>query len=150
MNTNFVRKNITHLPAAAVFFAAAWQSFGHTVHVASAYGQGDSAWLMPISIDGLMVVASKYVTHAKTKAGKMAAIAVFGLAASTMLAMNYLAAQPGFVAHFVGIVPAAAMILAGALIHWAPQAKTPVRRRPAAKKPTTNVRPIRSASKKTA
>jgi hypothetical protein len=140
-----IRKNLTHLPVAVVFFAAAYQSFGHTVEVSSRYGEADSAWLMPLSIDGLMIVASRYVTHARNTAARIAALLVFVAAAGAMLMMNYLAADPNAIARIVAMLPALAMIAAGALLHWAPQRTTVKRRRPAARKPTTNVRPIRAS-----
>jgi uncharacterized protein DUF2637 len=131
-------------PTWVVFGAAAYQSFGHSVHVASQHGSSDP-WLLPVSIDGLMIVAFGYVSHGKTPAARRLAWVVLLGAMLAVLGINFLAAPVGDpIGQALSVLPAVGMIATTVLIHMVPKAKAPVRRRrPAAK----NVTPIR---KKTA
>lgn len=50
---------IRRLATTAIALIAAWVSYGHMVGVAQRYGEhGASPWLEPLSVDGLVVVAS--------------------------------------------------------------------------------------------
>lgn len=132
------------LPTYVVFGAAAWQSFGHAVHLADKHGASDP-WLLPVSIDGLMVVAFRYVSHGKTRAARWTAGAVLGFAMTAMLVINYLAAPVGDpIGQGISVLPAAGMILTTVLMHMVPTAKAPQRRRKAAARSTRgNVTPMR-------
>lgn len=140
-------KTIAHAaPTYVVFGAAAYQSFFHSIHVASAHGS-TSPWLVPVSIDGVLIVASRYVSHARTRAARVLAFVVMAIGMGATLGVNALAAPHGdLIGLGVAVWPGVGMILTAALIHWAPQRTTPARRRPVAK----NVRSINSAKKKTA
>jgi len=130
-------------PTWVVFGAAAYQSFGHSVHVASEHGSQDP-WLLPVSIDGLMIVAFGYVSHGKTPAARRLAWVVLLAAMVAVLGINYLAAPAGDpIGQALSVLPALGMIATTILIHMVPKAKAPVRRRTPAKK--TNVTPIRKA-----
>jgi hypothetical protein len=141
-------KSIMHAaPTYVVFGAAAYQSFWHSIHVALAHGASDP-WLVPVSIDGVLITASRYVSHARTRAARVLAFAVMIVGMAATLGVNALAAPRGdWVGLMVAVWPGVGMILTAALIHWAPQRATSVRRRrPVAK----NVRSITSAKKRTA
>ena len=128
------KKTSQVVPAAVVFGVAAWQSYWHTVEVATRYGEGASAHIMPFSIDGLMVVAARYMAHAKTRAGRWLAGFWFAVGVVSTLAMNVLAADANPVSVALAALPALAMVGVAAMLHWAPQAAQPVRkRRPAAR-----------------
>jgi hypothetical protein len=136
------------LPTYVVFGAAAWQSFGHAIHLASGHGASDP-WLLPVSIDGLMVVAFHHLTHGKTATARRVAGMVLGFAMTAMLAINYLAAPVGdVIGQAVSVLPAAGMILTTVLMHMVPTAKAPQRRRTARK--ATNVTPMRKPRAKAA
>jgi hypothetical protein len=126
-------------PTWVVFGAAAYQSFGHSVHVASQHGSSDP-WLLPVSIDGLMIVAFGYVSHGKTPAARRLAWAVLLGAMFAVLGINYLAARAGDpIGQALSVLPAVGMIATTVLIHMVPKAKTPVRRRT-----KNNVTPIKA------
>lgn len=131
-------------PTWVVFGAAAYQSFGHAIHLADKHGASDP-WLLPVSIDGLMVVAFHHISHGKTRAARIIAGVVLAFAMVAMLTINYLAAPAGDpIGQALSVLPALGMILTTVLIHLVPTAKAPVRRR-APRKPAarTNVTPMR-------
>lgn len=135
------------LPTWVVFGAATWQSFGHSIHLASAHGASDP-WLLPISIDGLMIVAFRYVSHGKTKTARIAAGVVLAFAMMAVLTINFLAAPAGdWIGQALSVLPALGMIAVTVLMHM-PAGKAPQRRRTAAK--ATNVTPIRKRAPKAA
>lgn len=138
-----IRKMSHHIPAASVFGVAAWQSYWHTVEVAVRYGEGSSAYIMPFSVDGLMIVAARYMSHAKTRAGRMLAGFWFALGVIATLGINILAADPNPVSVILAALPALGMIGVAVMLHWTPQASKPVRKR---RTPVTrgNVTPMRS------
>lgn len=138
----------TKTPTWIVFGAAAWQSFGHAIHLADKHGASDP-WLLPVSIDGLMIVAFHHLTHGKTRTARTVATVVLGFAMIAMLVINFLAAPAGdAIGQALSVLPAAGMILTTVLIHMVPTAKVPQRRR-AARKPA-NVTPIRKRAAKAA
>jgi hypothetical protein len=133
-----VRKLWQLTPASVVFGVAAWQSYWHTVEVAQRYGEGASAYIMPLSVDGLMIVAARFLDHARTRAGRWLAGVSFGMGVVVMLGANILAADPNPLSRVVAAYPALAMVAVAALLHWAPVRTTPRRR----KRPA-NVTPMR-------
>jgi len=139
-------KTIAHAaPTYVVFGAAAYQSFWHSIHVASMHGAADP-WLLPISIDGVMIVAARYVSHARTRQARWLAFGAMIIAMLATLGVNALAApHDDLIGLGVAVWPALGMILTAALIHWAPQKATPVRRRPAARKNVTSITKNRKA-----
>lgn len=133
-------------PTWVVFGAAVYQSFGHSIHLASEHGANDP-WLLPVSIDGLMIVAFRYVSHGKTPAARWIARVVLGFAMLAVLAINYLAAPSGdLIGQGLSVLPALGMIATTVLIHLVPQAKAPTRRRPATRKNVTSITKARKAS----
>lgn len=131
-------------PTWIVFGAAAYQSFGHSIHVASQHGSTDP-WLLPVSIDGVMLVAFGYASHGKTRTARVLAWVVLGVAMAGVVGINYLAAPAGDpIGQGLAVAPALGMIATTVLIHLVPKAKTPARnrRRPA------NVTEIKTRSRK--
>ncbi len=142
MAVTTIRKAIYHTPAAVVFGVAAWQSYWHTVEVATRYGEHNTAYLLPLSIDGLMVVAARYVSNARTRRGRILATGSFTVGVSAMLASNYLAADANPFSRAVAVWPALAMVLTAAMLHWSPQRSQAVQRpirRPATKRTPAKV-----------
>ena len=85
-----------------VLVAAAWNSYWHTVHVAQKYGQDDgSAYMLPLSVDGLMLVASLVVTSAKSTRAKLIGYTTLALGFGGSFACNMLATEGGLIAHLV-------------------------------------------------
>ena len=133
-------------PTWVVFGAAAYQSFGHSIHLASAHGASD-AWLLPVSVDGVMIVAFHYVSHGKTRPARILAWVVLVTFMLATLGINFLAAPAGdSIGQALSVLPALGMLATTVLMHLVPTVKkAPVRRRrPAAKK--TNVTPIKRAA----
>lgn len=131
----------TKVPTWVVFGAATWQSFGHSIHLAEAHGASDP-WLLPVSIDGLMIASFHYISHGKTRAARITAGVVLAFAMVAVLGINFLAAPSGdWIGQTLSVLPALGMIAVTVLMHMVPTAKAPVRRR-AARKPA-NVTPIR-------
>jgi len=95
-----------------VLAASAYASFNHTVHVAQRYGQDVvSAHLLPLSIDGLMLVASIVLTSAKTRRAIFIARATLVLGFTASFAANMLATQGGVIAHIISGWFAASLLL---------------------------------------
>lgn len=95
-----------------VLAASAYASFNHTVHVAMRYGQDVvSAHLLPLSIDGLMLVASIVLTSAKTRRAIFIARATLVLGFTASFAANMLATQGGVIAHIISGWFAASLLL---------------------------------------
>lgn len=111
MNGTRTARNIS---AATVASIAAWSSYRHMVHVALHVGEQPSiAWVLPLSVDGLLVVASIAMVDDR-QAGRQvrwsARIAfAFGVGAS--LAANVAAAHPTVGARLVAAWPALALLL---------------------------------------
>jgi uncharacterized protein DUF2637 len=146
MNIKTIKAIVHAAPTYVVFGAAAYQSFWHSIHVASAHGASDP-WLVPVSIDGVLITASRYVSHARTRGARVLAFAVMIVGMAATLGINALAAPRGdLVGLAVSVWPGVGMILTAALIHWAPQRATPARRRrPTAKNVTSINRHKRTA-----
>lgn len=138
----------TKTPAWIVFGAATWQSFGHSIHLASTHGASDP-WLLPVSIDGLMIVTFRYVSHGKTRAARWTAGVVLGMTMMAVLGINFLAAPAGdWIGQALSVLPALGMIAVTVLMHLVPTAKAPQRRRTARK--AANVTPIHKPRAKAA
>jgi hypothetical protein len=106
-------------PAIVVFGVAAYQSYWHTVEVALRAGEATvTSHIMPLSVDGLMVVAARYVTHAKTRLGKVMAVVAFLLGISATLAANVMAAEPHWFNRAVAVWPAVALVGTACVLHW--------------------------------
>lgn len=136
------------LPTWVVFGAATWQSFGHSIHLADSHGASDP-WLLPVSIDGLMIVAFRYVSHGKTRAARILAWTVLAVAMAGVVGINYLAAPAGDrIGQVLSVAPALGMIAVTVLMHMVPTAKAPVRARKAPAR--ANVTPIRKPRAKAA
>jgi hypothetical protein len=103
-----------NVSTAAVASIAAWSSWSHMVHVALKYGERpEVAYVLPISVDGMLVVASAAMVEDK-RAGRnvrwSARIAFLaGMAAS--VAANIAAAPPSAGARIVAAWPAIALLL---------------------------------------
>lgn len=138
--TKAQRAKLSHTgPALVVFGVAAWQSYWHTVEVAMAHGESMSAYVMPLSVDGLMIVAARYITHARTRTGRYAALSGFVLGACATFAANLAAADPTVFARCVAAWPALAMTLTAVIMHWG---ERPVKARPRIRTTRSNVTPI--------
>jgi hypothetical protein len=136
-----------HGATGVVFGAATYQSFGHSIHVASQHGSSDP-WLLPVSIDGVMIVAFGYATHGKTKPARVLARVILGFFMAGVVGINFLAAPAGDpIGQALAVAPAVGMIATTVLIHLVPKAKAPVRprRRPVAKN-VTSIAKARKAS----
>jgi peptidoglycan/LPS O-acetylase OafA/YrhL len=120
-------QKFTHrVPALIVFGVAAWQSYWHTVEVATHYGEAASAPIMPLGIDGLLVVANRYMTHSKTRSGRIVSVLAFVFGVAATLFINMLAADPNPIARFLAALPAVAMVFTAGMLH---KAERPRRRR---------------------
>jgi hypothetical protein len=138
----------TKAPTWVVFGAAAYQSFGHSIHLASAHGASD-AWLLPVSVDGVMIVAFHYVSHGKTRSARILAWVVLVAFMLATLGINFLAAPAGdWIGQGLSVLPALGMLATTVLMHLVPTVKAPVRRRrPAAKGNVTPIRKRAAAAK---
>lgn len=103
-----------NLSAAVVAGIAAWSSYHHMVSVALNVGERpDVAYLVPLSVDGMLVVAS--ITLADDKAAgrkpRMSARIAFWVGVIASLAANIGHAQPTTAARIVSAWPALALLL---------------------------------------
>ncbi|MDG6110249.1 DUF2637 domain-containing protein [Dactylosporangium aurantiacum] len=111
MTPTHLARNVS---TAAVATIAAWSSWSHMVHVALRHGERpEVAYVLPISVDGMLIVASAVMVEDKRNGHRVrwsARIAfVAGVAAS--VAANIAAAQPTVGARIVAAWPAVAMLL---------------------------------------
>jgi hypothetical protein len=92
------------------------------VHLAQHYGQPvDIAYLLPLSVDGMMVVASL----AMVSAGRIriSAVVAFLIGIGASLWANALAAEPNWVARGISAWPALALVLVVELLVRQPRQK---------------------------
>lgn len=139
-------QRLSHLtPALGVFAVAAYQSYWHQVEVALKAGEtAVSSHMMPISVDGMMIVAARYVTHAKTRTGRVIAFMAFGIGVVATLAANLMAANPTMFSRAVAVAPAVAMVSTACVMHWGERkAKATPRRRTTT---PANVAPLRRSA----
>jgi hypothetical protein len=114
-------QQFTHTaPALVVFGVAAYQSYWHTVEVVTAAGEGAHgvAHIMALAVDGMMIVAARYMTHAPSRVGKVISAQSFALGVLMTIGMNYLAADPNPLSRLIAVVPAVALIGTAAMLHW--------------------------------
>lgn len=147
--TRYFRSEAGHritrrVPAAVVFAVAAYQSYWHTVEVTHRAGESAvTAHIMPLSVDGLMIVAARYITEAKTMWGKALSFVAFLAGMAATGAANYLAADPNPFARAVALWPAIALVLTAAMLHWG---ERPARKAPRARRtPAQSAQPARRA-----
>ncbi len=132
------------IPALAVFAVAAYQSYWHTVEVALRAGESSvTAHIMPASVDGMMMVAARYISHAKTRAGKGIAASAFVVGTFATLAANVMAAQPNLFSRVVAGWPAGSLVFTAAILHWGEMRAKPARRPARATAPATKPGPGR-------
>lgn len=103
-----------NVSTAAVTMIAAWSSWSHMVHVALRFGERpEVAYVLPISVDGMLVVASTAMVedkrHGRPVRWSARVAFVAGVAAS--VAANIAAAHPSVGARIVAAWPALAMLL---------------------------------------
>lgn len=111
-------RGITTLAVLAVAFVAAIASYDHQRALAELAGEGWRAWLLPVSVDGLVVAASMSMLvrrRAGLPAGALAWVTLLaGIGAS--LAANVAAADPTMVGRVVAAWPPVALLLAWELL----------------------------------
>jgi Protein of unknown function (DUF2637) len=109
---------ITTLAVLAVALVAAIASYDHQRALAELAGEGWRAWLLPVSVDGLVVAASMSMLvwrRAGLPAGALAWTSLLaGIGAS--LAANVAAADPTMVGRVVAAWPPLALLLAWELL----------------------------------
>jgi hypothetical protein len=113
-----VVRGITTLAVLAVALVAAVASYDHQRALAALAGEDWRAWLLPVSVDGLIVAASMSMLvrrRAGLPAGALAwASLLAGIGAS--LAANVAAAEPTMVGRVVAAWPPVALLLAWELL----------------------------------
>lgn len=113
-----VVRGITALAVLAVALVAAVASYDHQRALAALAGEDWRAWLLPVSVDGLIVAASMSMLvqrRAGMPAGALAwASLLAGIGAS--LAANVAAAEPTMVGRVVAACPPVALLLARELL----------------------------------
>lgn len=130
-------QSATHTaPALVVFGVAAYQSYWHTLEVVARAGEGAHGvgHIMALAVDGMMIVAARYLTHSATRTGKVISAAAFVVGMAMTIGMNYLAADPNPLSRLIAVIPAVALIATAAMLHWGGRkpAKKPAARRTAA------------------
>ncbi|MGH9248383.1 MAG: DUF2637 domain-containing protein [Acidimicrobiales bacterium] len=113
-----VVRGITTLAVLAVAVVAAVASYDHQRALAELAGEGWRAWLLPVSVDGLVVAASMSILvrrRAGLTAGSLAWTSLLaGIGAS--LAANVAAADPTAIGRVVAAWPPVALLLAWELL----------------------------------
>jgi hypothetical protein len=111
-------RGITTIGVVAVALVAAVASYDHQRALAELAGEGWRAWLLPVSVDGLVVAASMSMLvrrRAGLPAGSLAwASLLAGIGAS--LAANVAAADPTAIGRLVAAWPPVALLLAWELL----------------------------------
>jgi hypothetical protein len=100
--------------AGAVAAIAAWSSYSHMVHVALGYGERPQvAYALPVSVDGMLVVASVVMVDDKRRVHRVRPIARLAFSAGMVasIAANIAAAHPSIGARIVDAWPAVALLL---------------------------------------
>ncbi|PWK81939.1 uncharacterized protein DUF2637 [Lentzea atacamensis] len=103
---------------AAVAAVAAVVSFDHMRALASDAGEGWKAWILPISVDGMLVSASLVMLARKRAGQPVGALAWIGLILGLLvsLAANVAAAEPTLVGRLVAAWPPVALGLSYELL----------------------------------
>jgi hypothetical protein len=111
-------RRVTVLAVVLVAAVAAVVSYEHMRHLASSAGEGWRSWLLPLSVDGLMVAASMTMLVRKRqglKAGWLPWVSLLlGIGAS--LAANVAAAEPNWHGRLVAAWPPLALLMAYELL----------------------------------
>ncbi|MEU6860664.1 DUF2637 domain-containing protein [Glycomyces sp. NPDC046736] len=104
------RRWLSIFAAAVVAIVAAVASFSHMQEVALMAGQSEViSYLLPLSVDGLIVVGSVALVDGATRKGIAWFSFAFGVVAS--LAANVLSAEPNILSRSVAAWPAVALLL---------------------------------------
>jgi hypothetical protein len=139
-------QKLTHTgPALVVFGVAAYQSYWHTVDVSLRAAQdGVTSHIMPLSVDGMMIVAARYITHAQTRLGRVIAGVAFVVGICATVGANLAASGPTMVDHVVSVWPAVSMTFTAAILHWGDRkaSRKPARRTTATAAKTTKLRAV--------
>ena len=101
-----------------VAMVAAVVSFAHMWEVAHRAGEGWRSYLLPLSVDGLVVAASMSLLtsrRAGTPSGRLAWVALMGGVGASLMA-NVVSADPNLTARIVAAWPAAAFAVAFELL----------------------------------
>ncbi|HZO66340.1 MAG TPA: DUF2637 domain-containing protein [Kribbellaceae bacterium] len=102
------------LGAGAVAGIAAWSSWSHQVHVATMVGErAEVAYFLPLSVDGLLVVASAAMVDDKRsgRTPRWSARIAFAVGVLATVGANVASAQPTWGARLVAAWPAVALLL---------------------------------------
>lgn len=113
MSTNPTRL-ASNLSAAVVAGIAAWSSYHHMVSVALSVGERpDVAYVLPLSVDGMLVVASVAMVDDRRSGRKVrwSARLAFVAGVTASVGANVAAAQPTVGARIVAAWPAVALLL---------------------------------------
>jgi hypothetical protein len=107
---------ITTLAVLAVALVAAVASYDHQRALAALAGEGWRAWLLPASVDGLIVAASMSMLVRRRAGMPAGALAWTSLLAGIGAAANVAAAEPTLVGRVVAAWPPVALLLAWELL----------------------------------
>jgi hypothetical protein len=111
MTPTRIARNISTVAVASI---AAWSSWSHMVHVALRFGERpEVAYVLPISVDGMLVVASAAMVEDK-RAGqhvRWSARAAFAIGVAASVAANIAAVDFTVGARIVAAWPAIALLL---------------------------------------
>lgn len=113
MGTNTTRL-ASNLSAAVVAGIAAWSSYHHMVSVALSVGERpDVAYVLPLSVDGMLVVASVAMVDDRRNGRRVrwSARIAFATGVVASVAANVAAAEPTVGARIVAAWPAVALLL---------------------------------------
>lgn len=107
----------TVVAVAVVALAAAVISFAHQWDLARAAGEGWRAWLLPLSVDGLILAAS-LTMYVRRRLGLTRRLAIAALVAGIVasIAANIAAADPTAVSRIVAAWPPLALLVAYELL----------------------------------
>jgi hypothetical protein len=103
-----------NVSAAAVALIAAWSSYWHMVHVALGCAERpEVAYALPVSVDGMLVVATVVMVDDKRRTHRVRPIARLAFTAGVLasIAANIAAAHPSLGARVVDAWPALALLL---------------------------------------
>jgi hypothetical protein len=116
-----IQQQARRAPIYAVFGVAAWQSYWHIVEVAAKYGETESAYAIPLSLDGLLLLAQRHLTHARSRSARLLAAFIYAAGLAATLLANVAAAQPTPGGRILSAWPALSMVGASLLLHLHPQ-----------------------------
>lgn len=117
-NLNRFTRLTTIAPLAMVFSTAAWQSYWH-IHELTKHHSTDNItpYLMPLSVDGLIIAAYRYTTPANSPATRALAYLSLAVGLVATLLANVAAAPDNPTARLLSAWPAVALTLTGLLLH---------------------------------